>query len=1020
MIGDKINTIGENPTVKSLKIFLASSGTLAEERNAIDKLIAGENKRLIADGIFLHLVVWEELLKSFDPARIQNRFNEELLSCDVVIALFFDKVGMFTLEEFEIAYKAFKEGMKPRFVYVFFKKAQIDIDAVNPDEITKLRMLKKRIEKEEQIYCSYSSVDDLLIQIKHQLDLILNVTTQADKRFLNGTVKGKTIVDNHSVMKPFLKYHLEANRHLSMQGFESTLRVPIELEKVYVCMRANVGGYKVYAEGAQDGLFPLIGKQFCNGLSHKEAAEYCGDTHIGFVDIKGAFEALQKLHVKDMIILGDPGSGKTTLLKYILVMLIQGRGNEKLGLDSKLIPFFVPLRDIKDPGIETFEKYVHRVCCCRDFDIEENQLKQIFKEGKAIILLDGLDEVADEQKRIATCKWIDRARSIYSATRFIISSRFAGYLGKVQLAGLPVLELSIQDFTSGEIAAFLTRWYETVRLAINPFGDETKIKKEAAEEAMGLIKEIEASGHIRKFAVNPLLLQIIALVRYDRGKSAHLPDRRVELYKECTDVLLEKWDMAKGLKVMVTAEQARAILQPIALRLHEKQGRRSASLKDLEIDIQKSLSSIGRSDITPEVLLRNIRDRSGIFMGYGTEEYGFTHLSFQEYLSAEQIRNKHKIDILVDHYGEEWWREVILLALGLYNPSIIEEFMGAIINGGRLRNDLSILIDGIRDSILKPVDIFSDAIKRTDLSIEERQNAIRIIESIGDRTATNVLREMTESNDKETARTAYATLVRMHAADGVSAIAEEKPQQLIWEKDGSELVLIPAGTFLYGSKIDDKLAENNEKPQQSLYLPDYYICKYPVTNAQYKKFVDETGHRPPDQSNVIYSGPVWRGNSFPAESANHPVVCVSWEDAKAYVEWAGLGLPSELEWEKAARGVDGRVYPWGNEKDPNRCNCRESGMAGTVPVGYYKNGTSPYGCFEMAGNVWEWCNGWYSEDNKRNDKPNEAGPIGGKFHVVRGGSWDHVSGDCRCTCRCFSPSVDLRFSDIGFRVVFLP
>jgi formylglycine-generating enzyme required for sulfatase activity len=239
-----------------------------------------------------------------------------------------------------------------------------------------------------------------------------------------------------------------------------------------------------------------------------------------------------------------------------------------------------------------------------------------------------------------------------------------------------------------------------------------------------------------------------------------------------------------------------------------------------------------------------------------------------------------------------------------------------------------------------------------------------------------------------------------------------------------ETVLIPAGEFLMGSNPrKHKAARDNEQPQHALYLPDYYIARTPVTNAQYLAFVQATGYEQPGH---------WKGGKPPAGKGDHPVVNVSWHDAVAYCNWLSeitgrdYRLPSEAEWEKAARGTDGRIYPWGNKWDARRCNSKEGGKKVTMPVGAYPQGASPYGLLDMAGNVREWTRSLWGESIL---KPGFGYPYdprdgredleAGGFRVLRGGAFVDAAVNVRCAHRdWFNPDSRLRY--LGFRVVASP
>jgi len=229
-------------------------------------------------------------------------------------------------------------------------------------------------------------------------------------------------------------------------------------------------------------------------------------------------------------------------------------------------------------------------------------------------------------------------------------------------------------------------------------------------------------------------------------------------------------------------------------------------------------------------------------------------------------------------------------------------------------------------------------------------------------------------------------------------------------RDGAKMVYIPAGEFIMGSNDsgrDQIDGGRDEKPQRRVYLDSYWLYQLEVTVAQYRKFCQATGTSMP-------SAPSWGFQD------KHPIVNVSWNDAKAYCDWAGVELPTEAKWEMAARGTDGRKWPWGNEWDAKKCNTHENGPKTPTPVGAYPSGASPYNCLDMVGNVWEWCADWYDFNYYKNaSQRNPTGPNTGQERVVRGGCWNSYSDVARCAFRAGRDPVNVYFN-LGFRCAKTP
>jgi len=235
---------------------------------------------------------------------------------------------------------------------------------------------------------------------------------------------------------------------------------------------------------------------------------------------------------------------------------------------------------------------------------------------------------------------------------------------------------------------------------------------------------------------------------------------------------------------------------------------------------------------------------------------------------------------------------------------------------------------------------------------------------------------------------------------------EQAPEPVVADADGSQFLLVGAGPFQMGPQ------------RRTVYLEGFHAGQYPVTNRQFARFMQATGYRPEDMRDQRFLAH-WRGGRPPAPLLDHPVVFVSWHDATAYCAWAGCRLPTEAEWEKAARGLDGRKFPWGRTNPTAEHANFGRQVGGTVPVDACPEGVSPYGLEGMAGNVWEWCEDvddprFYLNGPERN--PRNTVQPGDAPRVVRGGSWVFDASSLRTTARS-SFKASFRLDGVGFRCV---
>ncbi len=839
-------------------------------------------------------------------------------------------------------------------------------------------------------------------------------------------------IEHDEALKRYLRYVISNNRYLELRGIYSGGRVVnIQLEQIYITLRATSRSTE---EKARAWLQQEA--ELAPGEASRRRMEVRAEAETDTVRVE---EALAR-H-RHLVVLGDPGSGKTTLLRYLALLyardMAEGsrRVKEDLGLDeSGFLPVLLPLRKIgaflsarqpQEDGTEgpaLLLDFLYQSLKNQQLPLPPGFFEQYVQRGKAVLLLDGLDEVADPALRRRVSQLADAFARRYPDCRFIVTSRLVGYIDIVRLGG-DFAVTTVQDFSLDDIRAFLTHWHQAVNLTLKGPGEEAL--RAAKAQTDQLVQAIQSNERILELAINPLMLTVIALVHHDRLK---LPDRRAELYAEAINVLLGKRDEAYGIKPLSVLEgkpfdtgDKRLLLQEIALTMHERE-QKEIDAKTLRGLIKEHF----RQHVQEESALRratarflqNIAERSGLLIARGAGMYAFSHLTFQEYLAAVAVADRDDyIDYTLARSGEEWWREVILLEAGYLSTlgkSRTTKLIRAIAEKKEEPepyHNLVLAAECLRDVGETRVE---GNLRQEIVARLQRELDAPLESGFWGNLKTLVSRGMTRPTLPRR---------RIAAANALGRIQAARYWRLPYGEP--EWVEIPAGAFLMGSDPKtDKDADNDEQPQHEVNLPAFSIARVPITNAQYALFVQATGHAPPEH---------WRNGRVPRGKELHPVVNVSWYDAMAYCRWLSevtgkrITLPSEAEWEKAARGADGRIYPWGNTFEAGRCNSGELGLGDTTPVGIFPAGASPYGVLDLSGNVWEWTRSLWGKDWGKPDFGYPYDPIDGRENldasrdvarVLRGGSFDDLSLARAAPRNRLFPN--FRHWYHGFRVVFAP
>lgn len=974
--------------LQTVRIFLASSAELKSDREALEQFIARRNKDWNPRGVFLHLDIWEDLSAAMSPTRSQDDYNCEIERCDVFVMLFWTKVGRYTAEEFERAYSRFigSEGsaQAPK-IFTYFRTTPA---RASREDTQSLWAFQDRLAELEHFQPEYETADKLNLEFGGELDRLIS----------SGLIRldGAGDVAEADLHRREREAIREAYLDWLRRECDSVELLGLDLKE-----SRNIGLGHVYV--------PAVTNQDVKG------------DRKGVNLKKPPFLLLDNLGRSPLYVPGAAGSGKSTFCRWLALVVAEGHvpAHRRIAIHEEGLVEILPrslagrmpvlflLRQFPRAALagtgrwtrsQLESRLIQWIDEARPGGLTGAVFRDELKAGRCLLILDGVDEVperhGDDLPRYNLLTGLADALPEWrgAGNCLLVTSRPYGLNAEdLRRLGLPTAELAELPHELQRL--FVRRWFD----AVDPLCAEDK--------ADGLVREITERQHIGDLCRNPMLLTALC-VKYDEGR--RLPQDFYALY----DVVVRQV-LYKRFATENERDLARNRLSAIALGMHRGvtepwQGTPEAEVTVDEVD--RILASLGKLDWASEsgadeagAKRELLLSDSGLLLPRSNRRAAFYHQSFQEFLAAERLQKLRESpdSILASHAGTSAWRHTLrFLFCAIAERDKPERAITA------WHSLLSSFEPSALDANPAPALVLADCLEVAHPKGWHINDFFVPLRIACNHALYNLSPELRAQ--------LWLTLGRLGLDDrpGVGLRADGLPD-IAWE-------CCEAGDFLF-----------DDPPRVSTVATPFWIARYPVTHRQFQAFVDAGGYVDDEW---------WFGLAQRSEEGggrwsdpNTPRETVCWHEATAFCRWLDFRLratgdlpngwqvclPTEQQWERAARGIDGRRYPWEGEFMGGFANINETlwnlrgfHLQRTSPVGIYTDGTAPSGALDMAGNVWEWCRNEYLDLD-----PVAQGGV--RQRVLRGGSWSVGSDDCRSASRR-GASPESRLINLGFRVCCAP